>query len=189
MSETYLISDTHFGHANSLTFKRADGEPLRPFSSVEEMDETLVSNWNSVVKPTDKVIHLGDVVINKKFLSIMERLNGKKKLIMGNHDEQNASVYLKYFYDVKAYRIFDTCVMSHIPVHPAQLERFSANVHGHLHSNFVLKPDGTRDYHFYNVSCDCDTMNFFPKPWYLIKEELKSRGVSLVAKRSGRIIM
>jgi calcineurin-like phosphoesterase family protein len=188
--ETYIVSDTHFGHANALTFMRGDGNPLRPFSSVEEMDETIIQNWNSVVRPTDKVIHLGDVVINKKFLPILNRLNGKKKLIMGNHDEASVETYREYFYDVKAYRVFDAAIMSHVPIHTAQLGRFSANVHGHLHSNFVNKDDGvTRDYRYYNVSIDCDDMQFFPKAWGQIKQELRDRGVELVAKRSGRIIM
>lgn len=182
MSETYVISDTHFGHENSLNFIRADGKPLRPFSSVEEMDSVLIDNWNSVVKPEDKVIHCGDVVINKKHLTTLSKLNGKKKLIMGNHDESKASVLLEYFYDVKAYRVFDTCVFSHIPIHPMQGSRFSANIHGHLHSNYVMKGD-VRDYTYFNVSCDCDDMNFTPMPWYRIKELLTSRGVVLGSKR------
>ena len=110
MGETYIISDTHFGHANSLTFLRGDETKLRDFSSVTEMDECMIHRWNSVVRPEDKVVHLGDVVINKRCLNILSLLNGKKKLIMGNHDIFKIEEYAQYFYDVKAYRAFEEMV-------------------------------------------------------------------------------
>lgn len=87
MPEHFLISDTHFGHEKCCTvFKRTDGSPLRAFASAEEMDEAMVRNWNTVVRPHDKVYHLGDVVIRRECLRILDRLNGKKRLIRGNHD-------------------------------------------------------------------------------------------------------
>jgi len=73
---TYMVSDLHFGRTNALKFTREDGSPLRPFATVEEMDETIITNWNSVVRPKDKVIVLGDLVINKKYLPTVARLNG-----------------------------------------------------------------------------------------------------------------
>ena len=73
---TFFISDIHAGHANALKFTRENGSPLRPFASVEEMDETIIANWNSTVKPSDKVLVLGDLVINKKYLPTVARLNG-----------------------------------------------------------------------------------------------------------------
>lgn len=176
MSETYIISDTHFGHANSLTFKKADGSPLRDFSSSFEMDEYMIHQWNSVVRPEDKVIHLGDVVINKKFLPLLDRLNGKKKLIMGNHDLWDVSVLSQYFYDVKAYRVFDKHVFSHIPVHRESIGRFKANVHGHLHSNQVML-DGEIDPAYICMCVEQEHMNYTPMPWYRVKEILNKRGV------------
>ena len=73
---TYMVSDLHFGRTNALKFTREDGSPLRPFATVEEMDETIIANWNSAVKPSDKVLVLGDLVINKKYLPTVARLNG-----------------------------------------------------------------------------------------------------------------
>jgi len=64
--EIFLISDTHFGHGNILTFKDKSGQPIRPYKTLEEMDEALIDNWNKVVKPTDKIYHLGDVAIPRK---------------------------------------------------------------------------------------------------------------------------
>jgi calcineurin-like phosphoesterase family protein len=172
---TFFISDIHAGHANALKFTREDGSPLRPFASVEEMDETIIANWNSVVKPSDKVLVLGDLVINKKYLPTVARLNGIKTLILGNHDEEPPSVYEQWFRKVKAYQTFDGCILSHVPVHPNQFGRFKYNIHGHLHDRYVKLPNGQRDYRYFNVSVDCTDMNWFPKPWDEIKNSLKER--------------
>jgi calcineurin-like phosphoesterase family protein len=137
MTNTFLISDTHFSHANILTFKKEDGLPLRPFSSVEEMDEEMIKRWNEVVKPNDKVYHLGDVAIPKKGLDCLARLNGDKVLIRGNHDTQKLKDYTKYFRDIRGYHVLENMIFSHIPVHPDSKGRFKANIHGHLHARRV----------------------------------------------------
>lgn len=138
MHNSFFIADTHFGHANILTFKRADGvTPLRPFATIEEHDEFMVEAWNKDVRPVDKVYHLGDAVINRRYLPIFSRLNGKKRLVRGNHDIFRTSEYLQYFDEVLGYRVFNEhgFICSHIPIHPESLSRWKANVHGHLHSN------------------------------------------------------
>jgi calcineurin-like phosphoesterase family protein len=188
MSNYWLISDLHFGQANSLNFMRKDGKPLRPFASVEEMDEYIVDSWNKLVKPSDKVCVLGDVVMNKKNLPILDRLNGKKSLVMGNHDIIPTTMLGQYFYQIYGSKEHDTCIFTHIPVHTNQMERWSACIHGHQHSNYTLTDTGERDWRYFNVSCDCDTMNFMPKSWEDIKKILKDRGIVLQSKRSGRII-
>jgi calcineurin-like phosphoesterase family protein len=99
----------------------------------------MEENWNKTVRPKDKVYHLGDLVMAKKHLPILERLNGEKVLIRGNHDLEKASVYLKYFKDVRGSHQFDGMLLTHIPVHPDSLARWGFNVHGHLHTNRVMK--------------------------------------------------
>ena len=87
MVNTFFISDTHFGHTNAwYRFKREDGTPLRPFKSTEEMDETMIKNWNDKVGPKDRVYHLGDFCMRRKDLSVFSRLNGRICLVLGNHD-------------------------------------------------------------------------------------------------------
>lgn len=86
MPNIFITSDTHFGHKGVCEFLRNDGSKLRPFTSVEEMDEIMVERWNSVVKPKDKVYHLGDVIINRKAMKTLARLSGEKVLVKGNHD-------------------------------------------------------------------------------------------------------
>lgn len=143
MPAVWLISDTHFGHEKTCTvFKRNDGTPLRPFSCAEEMDEFMVRAWNERVRPQDKVYHLGDVVINRKCLSTLSRLNGDKVLIKGNHDIFKLEDYTQYFRDVRGYHVMNGLILSHVPVHTDSLARFGANLHGHLHANRVMRPRG-----------------------------------------------
>lgn len=139
MTKTFVIADTHFGHRNVITFKDSNGEIIRKFDTIEEHDEYIVEKWNSVVGERDRVYHLGDVVINRKALPILDRLNGKKVLIKGNHDIFKLRDYAKYFDDIRAYKIMpkEGIIMSHIPIHPDSLTRWKVNIHGHLHQNQV----------------------------------------------------
>ena len=139
MPSVFLVSDTHFGHAGVCRFMRNDGvTKLRPWDSAEEMDEAMVKAWNERVKPTDKVYHLGDVVINRKALGIMRRLNGDKVLIRGNHDIFKDEEYRQHFRELRAYHVMNGMILSHIPIHTESLGRFGVNIHGHLHSNRVM---------------------------------------------------
>ena len=142
MPTTFLVSDTHFGHEKTCTvFKRADGSPLRPFKTVEEMDEEMIKRWNDRVRPKDKIYHLGDVVINRKFLSVLGRLNGDKVLIRGNHDIFKLEDYTPYFRDIRGCHVMNGMIFTHIPVHEESLGRFGTNIHGHLHYQRVMKRD------------------------------------------------
>jgi len=142
MPSVFLTSDTHFGHTNICKFTTADGAPVRPWDDPNEMDEALVANWNAVVKPNDKVYHLGDVVINKKALKTLGRLNGDKVLIRGNHDIFADELYLEHFRSLRGYHVMNGMILSHIPVHSESLGRFGVNIHGHLHTNRVKKARG-----------------------------------------------
>jgi len=143
MPSVFLVSDTHFGHSGVCRFTESDGvTKIRPWTDPDEMDEAMVKMWNETVKPTDKVYHLGDVVINRKALSIMHRLNGDKVLIRGNHDIFRDDEYRLYFRELRAYHVMNGMILSHIPLHEDSLGRFGVNIHGHLHSNRVKKPRG-----------------------------------------------
>lgn len=152
---SFVISDTHFGHTNSWAkFKQADGEPLRPFTSTEEMDEAMVDRWNAKVHPKDTVYHLGDVVINRKSLHHVSRLNGKLRLIRGNHDIFKDQDYRDVGFDkIYGVRVFvDKWIFSHIPLHPDCVSsRFRVNVHGHLHANRITTSDGQLDPLYHSV--------------------------------------
>lgn len=164
----FLISDTHFGHKGVTEFLNHDGTKLRPWTDVQEMDEDMISNWNSVVRPNDKVYHLGDVVINRKALKTLHRLNGEKVLVKGNHDIFRIEEYLEYFKDVRGYHVLDKFLLSHIPIHPDSLERFRGNIHGHLHSNNVRLKHGGIDERY---KCVCvEQINYTPIPFEEVKK-------------------
>lgn len=140
MSNIFFVADQHFHHKNILTFKRSDnGLPLRRFDDVDQMNEHMVEQHNSVVTDKDKVYFLGDVTMtrNAKGLEILGRLHGEKILVKGNHDLCTAHQYLKYFKDIRGTHQFDGMILSHIPIHVESLARWGCNVHGHLHSNEV----------------------------------------------------
>lgn len=175
MANIFVIADTHFGHAKSLSFVTPDGSLLRPFSSVEEMDETMVTNWNNTVGVHDTVYHLGDVVIPRPSLKILNRLNGRKILIRGNHDLGRLKDFSQYFEDVRGAFFFKPgsdflggLIFTHIPVHPSGLyNHYRGNVHGHTHCHLVM--DGEEpDKRYFNACVERN--NFSPVPLETIKQ-------------------
>jgi calcineurin-like phosphoesterase family protein len=142
MPAVFLVSDTHFGHLGVCRFMRNDGvTKLRPWDTPEEMDEEMIRRWNDRVRPTDKVYHLGDVVINRRALPTLARLNGDKVLIRGNHDIFRDDEYRQYFRELRAYHVMNGMILSHIPIHTESLGRFGVNIHGHTHANRVMWED------------------------------------------------
>lgn len=85
----WFTSDTHWGHSAVIGFCK------RPFTSVEEMNEALIENWNKKVQPNDVVYVLGDMAMCsfKEFEPIAKRLNGNKILVQGNHDKYSGTQY------------------------------------------------------------------------------------------------
>jgi len=164
MSDIWVISDTHFFHSNILKFTDSTtGKLIRGsrFDSVEEMNECMLDNWNSVVKPGDKVYHLGDVFIGPKedFQKFWPKLNGSKRLIVGNHDDIKFLASGGFFSKVQMWRMFPEfgLLFSHVPLDPSGLRRGAPtdenapmllNVHGHIHQN----PSPTE--HHRNVSVE-----------------------------------
>lgn len=172
MAQIWLVSDTHFGHANILRFCRYDGTFLRPeFDSVAQMDEYMVDKWNSVVRPTDHVYHLGDVVMNVNHLHIVGRLSGHKRLILGNHDDPHMKLYAPYFEKIFSSRLLDKFLLTHIPVHPESLgKKIVANIHGHVHNNTDFWSLGPR---YYNACVEWH--NYTPIPFEQAKEEIRKK--------------
>jgi calcineurin-like phosphoesterase family protein len=95
----FLISDTHFGHENMYKFTGLDGLRVRAkFANASEGDEYMIQAWNQTVKPQDHVYHLGDVAFGP--ISIVQKLNGHKRLVLGNHD----------FEKMHGYHAVDPCI-------------------------------------------------------------------------------
>lgn len=145
----FILSDTHFFHKNIIEYAS------RPFDNVEEMNEALIKNWNSVVTKQDRVWHLGDVCFcgKKKAESIIRRLNGKKILIKGNHDNNSNQWYLDIGFD-QVYNhsvlLHQKYLLTHFPLDglTGTTRGHFINVHGHIHEKIIKSPG------FFNVSVE-----------------------------------
>lgn len=140
--DVWVTSDTHFYHDNIITYCK------RPFDNSAQMNECLLENWNSVVKPGDIVYHLGDVLMGGQaarddFPKFWAKFHGKKRLIVGNHDDIKFLSSGAFFEKVLMWRLWEDkrILFTHVPVHEDALwERAGAsgkpiNVHGHTHTN------------------------------------------------------
>ena len=148
MGSVYFIGDLHLGHKNIMKFgQRAH------FNTIDDHDVGLMENWNSVVtKQNDLVYVLGDVAMTLEAIDLLRAFNGRKVLIMGNHDTFDTQVYLKYFEKVVAFqKKYHGMVMTHIPIHPHEMRfGWQWNIHGHIHS----LTQGIADPRYINVNAD-----------------------------------
>lgn len=174
------ISDLHLGHENVIKFDN------RPFESLEEMHERIISNWNKVTNKNDTVYILGDFCWETEagWVKYLKELSGKKVLIRGNHDLKALSPKIRrYFLDVKDYKeITDNgrhIIMSHypIPMHKASYNPYCFMLYGHVHNTreerFMRKwrhevrlsctQSGDNRGQWYNVGCMMPWMNFTPR--------------------------
>jgi calcineurin-like phosphoesterase family protein len=180
MRDIWVTSDTHFNHSNILRFDNGRGDD---FDTVSEMNETMVQNWNNVVKPGDIVYHLGDVFFGSKdeFKSMWPRLHGRKRLIPGNHDDIKFLSSGSFFQKVMMWRMFPeyNTVLTHVPIHMGNDEsrKYQTNIHGHLHRNLVTIPNkkGMMTKHpdmRYHSVC-VEHTNYTPVHLYSLMDELK----------------
>lgn len=132
----WFSSDHHFDQASLFEkFVTGDGTKVRDFSNLEEMNERMVEEHNKRVRPQDHWYCLGDFAMEKDSIGKWApRLNGHKRIILGNHDIYPVEVYLKAgFKKVCAIRMFDLMWFTHMPVAPWSINTMRANVHGHSH--------------------------------------------------------
>lgn len=164
MCKVFFISDTHFYHNNIIRY--CD----RPFKDIQEMNETIIRNWNSVVGVDDVVYFLGDFAlgsnIEEKYQDLSSRLNGVIYFLRGNHDRSRASVG-KFFNLINngttvSYNGFHF-ILSHHPLYNSEIPKGYINLHGHIHNN-VLGNSFDPSCHI-NVSAD--VVNFTP---YFVKD-------------------
>jgi len=155
MSNIFFTGDLHLGHKNIIKYCDRRDATLRNFDNVDEMNEQLIQNWNYMVKKGDVIWNLGDIVFGERYLPLINRLNGTKKLVLGNHDLLQIQKYAQYFTRIVGAISYKNCILTHIPVHPSQLEfRFNYNIHGHMHNKVM--PDNR----YINVCSD--NWNLYP---------------------------
>lgn len=153
MSQVYFASDLHFGHKNIMTHEWLyRGQ----FQSIEEHNDAIVKRWNDLVSYQDVVYLLGDVIFAKPdtmdhAVASFNKLKGTIHLVMGNHDTLAMNIYANRCNRIGGAMEYKNCVLTHVPVHPDQLNRYRANIHGHLHSGAIRK-DGTTWFPYHDVT-------------------------------------
>jgi calcineurin-like phosphoesterase family protein len=163
MSTVRFIADLHFGHENMAKH--------RGFASAAEQDEYIVAQWNKTVHKRDITYILGDVTMEKANYDILDRLNGMKRVVLGNHDKQEDTAKLMPHVNSVAGMVqYKGIFLTHCPIHPMELDyRVRYNIHGHIHSKLV-----ERDFKLFGITMfkrvdrryicvSCEQVNYTPK--------------------------
>lgn len=158
---TWFTSDTHFYHYRCIEYCN------RPFKTVEEMNEVLISNWNFCVKPGDLIYHLGDFGW-KNCESIIRRLNGQKFLIEGSHDAEGKRLK-KYWCQITPIKIIKIenqfVVMSHTAMRVWERSHYGSwHLFGHSHG--MLESYGK------SFDVGVDAHDYFPWSWDEVKAKM-----------------
>lgn len=158
----YYIGDTHFGD------KRVMELAGRPYSSIEEMDSDIIRKWNQRVKDSDTVCILGDFAFNDVSAQIVEKLHGRKVLLLGNHDEVLSIETLHKFDCVKTIDTIDdsgrSVCLCHYPLLSYNRSVYGGyHVFGHIHNN-----PNDRAYYLQaqlpnSFNCGADVIGFIPR--------------------------
>ena len=162
---TYFISDLHLGHENIIRLCE------RPFSDVDEMNKKLIKNWNNKVTAKDDVYIIGDIAYRSKedVSSIVNQLNGRKHLIIGNHDEKNLKnpKFRDCFVSIDRYLriVLDnkSLILCHYPI--AEWDGYfhgSYHIYGHIHNNRKNRVFGYLKDEERALNAGADVINFTP---------------------------
>lgn len=172
----YFTSDTHFYHDNILKYEH------RPFKDINDMNQQIINNWNSRVKNKDQIYILGDFSFGNKqqTLKVLNKLNGQKFLIKGNHDYilkesevENKFAWVKDYYVLKHNNI--KFVLFHYPIQVWDCKHHGAiHLYGHIHSNLGNHSMEYNIINSYNVGVDVN--NFTPIELNEILIKLRYKG-------------
>ena len=163
MSKAYFTSDWHLGHRNIIKYRPE-------FSSIQEHDQTLIANFNTLVTKRDIVYFLGDIAFTEEAIEQLKELNHCRKiLVMGNHDYKHASKFLGVFDDLVGLKAYRSFWLSHCPIHPQEMRERVGNIHGHLHRSILNDPDGK----YFDVSPE--KHNYMPVDLTTIQEHFKNK--------------
>lgn len=155
----YYISDNHFSHENVIHFDN------RPFENTEVMNESLVQNWNSRVTSDDTVYILGDCFWKNEESSVelIQRLNGHKHLIRGNHDRVKGKLK-SYYESIESYaEINDNdrlVILCHYPIPFYKNQHFGAvMLYGHVHNTKEWEFIEKWKHELWNEEIPCNMIN------------------------------
>ncbi len=167
MCNVRFIGCLHLGH-------KAIHE-LRGFNDIYKHDETLIYRWNKTVNKKDLTFILGDVTMETtEHYPLLDKMNGRKIVVMGNHDlPKHSRELLNHVESIAGMIDYKGFVLTHSPIHPLEINRYRGNIHAHIHQEKlyeVLGPSKYRDpgsvmmptlHKYYNV--DAKEIDYTPK--------------------------
>lgn len=166
--QIYFTSDQHFYHKNIITLEN------RPFTDIKSMNEFMIKQWNSVITNEDIIYHLGDFAFanKQKTTDIVSRLNGKKYIVLGNHDRGRN---VKFYYDCGFDKVYDQniiikdyFILSHEPLSYMSINCPYHNIHGHCHNS--------PQYMTFNIHSTCvcvERHNYLPISMFRILKNIQ----------------
>ena len=176
MGKIFFTSDHHFGHANIIKFCN------RPFADVREMDKVMIERWNEKVKPNDTVYHLGDFGLTSKenLAAILEQLNGKIHLIVGNHEgaalqNRKRFEWIKEYYELKVKDAdcsngVQRIILFHYAMRTWRGQgRGNWHLYGHSHGNLPDLEDSL------SFDIGVDAHDFYPLSYEEVKAIMKTK--------------
>lgn len=176
MKRIFFTSDTHFAHNNILKYEN------RPFKDINDMDNSLIVNWNNKISSTDDIYILGDFSFGDKdyTLKLLNKLNGNKFLIKGNHDYvlkdsevRNKFAWVKDYYVLKHNNM--KFVLFHYPIQVWDCKHHGAvHLYGHIHSNLGNHSMEYNIQNSYNVGVDVN--DFTPIELNEILKKIRYKG-------------
>lgn len=160
----YFIADTHFGEGNIMNYEN------RPFESVADMNQTMITNWNALVSDEDKVYVLGDFGADGQEAVVLNQLKGIKYLVKGNHDTRANAYYRKAGFE----EVYDCpillenfWILSHEPLY-VNTNMPYANLFGHVHNSPLFK-----DYSKQHFCVSVERINYTPIAFEEIKRTIR----------------
>ena len=161
MNRVFFIADPHFGDERIRRYEN------RPLLNVEEMDSRMICNWNAVVTDSDIVYVLGDFGANDREAEVLSKLNGRKLLVKGNHDEKSNAEYraagFEEVYD-KPILFEGFWLLSHDALYVNSNMPY-ANIFGHVHNSPLI-----RDYSKQHFCVSVERIDYTPIRFELIKK-------------------
>lgn len=149
--KTFFISDLHLGHTNLA-------KNIRGFDNIEDHDNYVIEMFNSVVTSKKDIVYiLGDITMEKSSpYHLLDKLNGIKHVVLGNHDRhQDVHKLLYHVQSVSGMIDYKrNFILSHAPIHPQELYG-KINIHGHVHKKSIPDP------RYINVCCE--VVDYKPK--------------------------
>jgi calcineurin-like phosphoesterase family protein len=162
MSKLFITSDYHLGHNNIIKYCN------RPFKNVDDMNWTIIKNYNNVVKQDDLCYNLGDVIFTggteygkEKFNYYLRHLNGRHVIIKGNHEKSN-----KIVDEIQSASMFKCGLkwyLVHDPIN-SKIE-YDVNLVGHVHNAWLISELHEKNKVSLIINCCVDMWKFRPVPF------------------------